>query len=74
MDIDILKKIIHDTLWMARRYADGRSTYAVGLLNDAVHSLDELGLKDLHLGDEGKRFADDRMFGVYEPETRRYLK
>ena len=69
-----LKKIIRDTLWMARRYADGRRTYAVGLLNDAVHSLDELGLSELHRGDDGKRFADDGMFGVYDPKTKKYAR
>lgn len=29
-------KIIEDLIWMARRYADGRSTYAPGIVNDAT--------------------------------------
>lgn len=28
--------IIQDLIWMARRYADGRSTYAPGIVNDAT--------------------------------------
>lgn len=72
-----LKYIIAQTLWMARRYADGRSSYAVGMLNDAVHELDRAGLSHLFTGDpaeEYKRFADDGMFGKYDPETKRFNK
>ena len=72
--VDELKSIIKDTLWMARRYADGRATYAVSMLNNAVHKLDKLGMSELLKADDGKRFADDGMFGTYDPETRRYVK
>lgn len=74
---EILKEIIKDTLWMARRYADGRSTYAPTMFNNAVHRLDRLGLAHLHAGDSGengKRFADDGMLGVYDPNLRDFIR
>lgn len=72
-----LLQIVADTLWMARRYADKRSSYAVQTFNDSVHLLDEVGLSELLTGDPaegGKRFADDGMFGAYDPATKRYTK
>ena len=39
-----LEKIIIDTIWMARRYADGRKTYAVEMVNDAINNCVRLGL------------------------------
>lgn len=72
-----LKYILKETLWMARRYADGRMSYAVSQFNEAIHELDALGLANLHEGDsaeDGKRFADDGMFGRYDPETRKHVK
>ena len=69
-ETEVLKRIIEDTLWMAQRYADGRSTYAVGMFNNAVHALDGIGLGGLFKAD--KRFADDGMYGRYNPETRRH--
>lgn len=41
---DVLKKIILDTFWMARRYADGRHTYAPSTIRDAYNKLKELGI------------------------------
>jgi hypothetical protein len=38
-----LETIIYDLHWMARRYADGRSSYAPGLLNRHVNELLEMG-------------------------------
>lgn len=38
-----LAEIIRNLHWMARRYADGRSSYAPGLLNDCVRSAIALG-------------------------------
>lgn len=70
-----LLHIVEETLWMARRYADGRSTYAVQQYNDCVHLLDRVGLEHLLRGDpayNGSRFANDGMFGTYNPSTRKY--
>jgi hypothetical protein len=39
-----LESIILDISWMARRYADGRQTYAVGMYNDAIELAVKLGL------------------------------
>ena len=39
-----LERIIIDIYWMARRYADGRRSYAVGMYNDAIDSAVKLGL------------------------------
>lgn len=33
---DEARGVVRDTLWMARRYADGRQSYAVGMYNDAA--------------------------------------
>lgn len=74
---EALKQIIKDTLWMAQRYADGRSTYAPHVLNMAVHRLDELGLAHLHVGDPAenhKRFASDGMYGKWDSVTKRFIK
>lgn len=35
----IIKEAIKDILWMARRYANGRKTYAPGMFNDAYDVL-----------------------------------
>lgn len=71
-----LKYIIRETLWMARRYANNRSTFAPTTFNECVHLLDELGLSYLYQGDENGnlRFADDGMLGKYNPEVRKFEK
>lgn len=70
---EALKRIIKDTLWMAYRYADGRSTYAPQMFNDAVHVLDSLQLSHLYIGElEGGRFASDGMFGIYDPVAKKF--
>lgn len=33
---DEARGVVRETLWMARRYADGRQSYAVGMFNDAA--------------------------------------
>ncbi len=42
---DALRKIAGDLQWMARRYADQRSTYAVGMMNDATRYLLSIGVE-----------------------------
>lgn len=43
--IAALESIIRDTLWMARRYAHGRQSYAVGMYNDAARRAGVLNLR-----------------------------
>ncbi len=59
--VEIKLQYLSDLVWMARRYADGRSTYAVSLYNDIVRSLVGRGVPLLKL-DEGL-WAKDGMFG-----------
>jgi len=35
-DLEKLKKAFEDVIWMAARYANGRSTYAPSMVRDAV--------------------------------------
>lgn len=46
-----LEKIIRDLHWMARRYSDGRQSYAVGLFNDNTRKLLALGVELSAAGD-----------------------
>lgn len=39
MTKDTLRRAVKDIIWMARRYADGRQTYAPSLFNDAYDIL-----------------------------------
>ena len=57
--IDILESIIHDTLWMARRYAHGRMSYAVGMYNDAARKAKSLGIHGMDRDGDGSLFAID---------------
>lgn len=73
----ILKKIVQDIMWMSFRYADGRSTYAPLTFNLAVHEIDRLGLTHLYTGDPAenyRRFADDGMFGEWNPELKNFTQ
>lgn len=47
-----LKRICADLQWMAKRYADGRQTYATGMLNDATRELISMGVKLNPCGEE----------------------
>lgn len=37
--VRLMQRIIEDTFWMARRYADGRNTYAPHMVRDAYKIL-----------------------------------
>lgn len=49
---EALERIVRELHWMARRYADGRSTYATARFNDCTRHLLALGV-DLQPGREG---------------------
>lgn len=59
-----LERIIGETLWMARRYADGRSTYAPGTVNKCIDLALELGI-ELD-GPPEEMYAKDGMFGEWD--------
>ena len=67
-----LEHIIIHTLWMARRYADGRSTYAPGMVNEAIDMALELGI-DLG-GPPEEIYAEDGMFGTWNPTIKSFEK
>jgi hypothetical protein len=58
---DEARQIVRDIYWMARRYADGRQSYAVGMFNDAVRKAYDAGWLE-HRLDHEPRFARDSMF------------
>lgn len=55
-----LKQIAYNLHWMARRYADGRCTYAPGMVNDAVRKLQAMGV-ELNVCGERTPWARDGM-------------
>lgn len=70
---ELMKKIIRDTLWMARRYANGRQTYAAGMVNGAIDAALSLGIEvepDSVFG----MYANDGTFGMWNPELKRFVK
>jgi hypothetical protein len=68
-----LRNIILDTLWMARRYADMRSTYAPTVVNEAIDKALKLGIPiadDSTIG----RYAHDGMFGNWDANIQEFVK
>lgn len=58
--INKLIEIVKDFHWMARRYVDGRSTYAPSLFNDHVRALQQMGI-ELNPGSDNTIWANDGM-------------
>lgn len=58
----LLRQMFQSISWMARRYADGRRTYAVSMYNDAVKQALSLGI-ELNNSD-GTIWAGDGDFGM----------
>jgi hypothetical protein len=73
-DRDEARQIVRDIFWMALRYADGRMTYAVGVVNDAVRKGYDGGWitpKDTGGDQVTPRFARDGMMPEWtEPVAR----
>lgn len=65
-----LKTAVNEIWWMARRYADGRSTYAPHQFNIITQSLRESGLLDDT--DNGEKWASDGDLGKWNPQTKRF--
>lgn len=49
---DTPNEAINEILWMARRYADGRLTYAPSMFNDAYDSLKKMGYITNEMADD----------------------
>lgn len=70
---DQLKYIIRETLWMARRYADNRTTYAPYIFNECLDMAESLGVKiedDIDIG----KYARDGMLGSWIKDTQKFEK
>lgn len=53
---EMLRAVIHDTFWMARRYANGRHTHAPTTINMCLDTLESIGIEiesDRTLIDDG---------------------
>ena len=68
-----LEEIIRDIIWMARRYADGRSTYAPDMFNRAADRAIQLGITWKH-DKNGEVYATDGMFGNWNSDLQRFVK
>lgn len=67
-----LEHIIRETLWMARRYADGRMTYAPETVNKCIDETFELGI-DLS-GPAEEIYAKDGILGSWNPVLKKFEK
>ena len=63
-----LEEIITDLHWMARRYADGRSSYAPGMFNSHTRRLLKMGVRLNRTGDD-TIWARDAMGRAYDGLT-----
>lgn len=57
--LDEARAIIRETLWMARRYADGRGTYATSSYNDAARKALAAGIVEASSGKDEPIWASD---------------
>ncbi len=69
---DTLRSIIANIWWMARRYADGRSTYVPGSFNQSIDLARMLGVKID--SDHGEIYAEDGMLGIWVPAIGGFVK
>ncbi len=60
MQLEKLLEIVIDFHWMARRYADGRMSYATSLFNDHTRALQSMDIP-LNETSDGTLFAQDGM-------------
>lgn len=66
--------ILKDLCWMARRYCDGRSSYAPSMFNNIVDGLIAAGVPIEPVNEDEGIYAKDGMFGVWDPALRRFVK
>lgn len=58
-EIEQLRAIVRDTLWMACRYAHGRQSYAVAMYNEAARKAQALGVLESRSASSEPIFAID---------------
>lgn len=70
-----LRYIIEQTLWMARRYADGRRTYAPSDLNQCIDLALSLGIdiKPDYIHEPATMYARDGDFGLWDKDMQCFL-
>lgn len=64
-ELQALRRIVVDLHWMARRYVDGRTSYATRLFNDHTRALVALGV-ELNRTSDGTIWARDGMGRAYD--------
>lgn len=64
--------IIIETLWMARRYADGRMTFAPTTVNECIDAAIKLGI-DIQ-PDNDDMYATDGTLGKWDPKRGKFEK
>lgn len=65
-----LRTALTEIWWMARRYANGRSTYAPYEFNSVTQKLRHVGL--LTDTDNGEMWASDGDLGKWDPDTKQF--
>lgn len=70
-----LEYIIIETLWMARRYANNRRTFAPSTVNECIDLALKLGLNiKTDTVDGIEMYAKDGDFGEWQPDQQRFKK
>lgn len=64
-ELEALRRIVVDLHWMARRYVDGRSSYATRLFNSHTRALLAMGV-ELNTTADGTIWARDAMGRAYD--------
>lgn len=70
--INILNDIVRETLWMARRYAHTRKTFAAYSVNKAIDQWESLGGSIPLDQTIGGKYAEDGGLGRWLPEQQRF--
>lgn len=78
-DREIITRSLNDILWMAKRYSDGRTTYAPDMFNDALDVLVEhfeLNLERLCRVDDGPVYNNNLTapYALYDSQKRAALR
>lgn len=70
-----MKHVFREVLWMAARYADGRSTYAPGMVNQAIDVAKRAGIEIEPDATRGCRvYCTDGSFGEWDAQLGRFVQ